>query len=192
MSSLLNHAKEHCQIKQFQCPLCSYSAVNNESITSHITKKHNDENTQEPINSLDEDLKFKWRETMKKCFPKYSVEISQYEFNESDLQGQTPITIELGISSEESSINSIKQDYSKNTETLSKKLYQNLDDLADHESSPQLPIFDIQFNQEGCLSKIRAFKRNRENSVANSLATNSRSSSPNDVLPLKRRCKPRR
>lgn len=222
-SNLLSHAKRHCPRKQFLCSECPYSCVDRNAMQTHIANKHVNlsSKSSEPINFLDEDLKLQWIETMKKCFPKFCAQIDKYSLTETDLnteivvergnlqqqkEGETlRLNIDLGMSGSsggESSTDSTQQGTTLNIpqQQLNRHLF-GVRKKLEHESSPQLPLFDVQFNQEGCISKIRTLKRrNSENSsllleegLLNSLEKDSRSPSPNDdVLPLKRRCRPRR
>ncbi|KAH7713937.1 zinc finger protein [Aphelenchoides avenae] len=79
LSNLMNHAKRHYIVKQFRCPECSHSCVENASMRTHIAIKHPGTNA-EPLDIYDEDLQSAWIDVLKQCFPSLSDRIDNYQF----------------------------------------------------------------------------------------------------------------
>ncbi|KAK0396310.1 hypothetical protein QR680_001666 [Steinernema hermaphroditum] len=74
LSTLMNHAKRHYNVKQFRCEECDYAAYEYCSIKSHIALKHPNREV-EAVDDFDEELQKSWIEVMKRCFPILSSQI---------------------------------------------------------------------------------------------------------------------
>ncbi|VDK44557.1 unnamed protein product [Anisakis simplex] len=68
LSSLMNHAKRHYHVKQYQCSECSYTSSEAAHVRTHMALKH-------PQSA--------WIEIMRKCFPALVSRIDQFRFKHS-------------------------------------------------------------------------------------------------------------
>jgi hypothetical protein len=40
LSSFVNHAKRHCELKQFACPMCTYTSIEPMRVRHHMKRTH--------------------------------------------------------------------------------------------------------------------------------------------------------
>ncbi|TMS35979.1 hypothetical protein L596_003255 [Steinernema carpocapsae] len=91
LSTLMNHAKRHYNVKQFRCEECDYAAYEYCSIKSHIALKHPNREV-EAVDDFDEELQKSWIEVMKRCFPILS---SQIDSTFKDLSSNKGLGLEV-------------------------------------------------------------------------------------------------
>ncbi|VIO87929.1 Uncharacterized protein BM_BM5027 [Brugia malayi] len=82
LSSLMNHAKRHYHLKQYQCSECSYTSSEAAHVRTHMALKHPHVGAK-PIDNNCEMLQNAWIDVMRKCFPGLISKIDQFRFKHS-------------------------------------------------------------------------------------------------------------
>lgn len=82
LSSLMNHAKRHYHLKQYQCSECVYTSSEAAHVRTHMAIKHPHVGAK-PIDNNSETLQSAWIEVMRKCFPVLVSRIDQFRFKHS-------------------------------------------------------------------------------------------------------------
>lgn len=92
LSSLMNHAKRHYHLKQYQCSECVYTSSEAAHVRTHMAIKHPQVGAK-PIDNNSETLQSAWIEVMRKCFPVLVTRIDQFRFKHS--RGEEDIKEEM-------------------------------------------------------------------------------------------------
>ncbi|KAE9418573.1 hypothetical protein Angca_001851, partial [Angiostrongylus cantonensis] len=68
LTDVVNHAKEHYHVKQFECELCGFRNNERLRVRSHAFHQHLYERPR-IIEHNDESMKKAWTQVARKCFP---------------------------------------------------------------------------------------------------------------------------
>ncbi|KAI1730167.1 transcription factor lir-3 [Ditylenchus destructor] len=173
MTGLLEHAKRHYVVKQFRCPDCTHACVDISSMRTHISIKHPGSES-EPIDLLSDDLQVAWVDTMKKCFPHLHDRIDDFATSELNPQVLSNMGDPPSVSKSQTETAEEFDESTASASPISASSSANLDNngcgngsgMHSNQISKERrnsdapgPMYDVQFDESGVISKIRAAKR---------------------------------
>ncbi|CAD6195938.1 unnamed protein product [Caenorhabditis auriculariae] len=86
-TTLISHAKTHCQQRQWQCPFCESSASFHSKLKLHIANAH--KNDAEPLDLYSPELENQWLVMFRTCFPTYAEQCFKEDWKFRSKQQQS-------------------------------------------------------------------------------------------------------